>query len=415
MPLNWILALFLTTASTAALASGFGNYNSVLIGDMAAGMGGAFTGLTGDPAGCSYYNPATLSRMQGTSLSATANVYHKYDTEYGASQDVTGASGRINRGSFRSIPASAGSVASFGPFAIGLSIIVPSHDFYSGSVKVEGDKDLSLNISDESLWVGGNMAINITENSSVGTTVYYTSRLYDKQLVEYTRKAGATAAQTTEEKTFSSNSLIYILGYYYRFDENWSVGFSLRPPSIQVYGRGSYFYSVVDTQASTATQQSRDNIPSESRTPLKFSTGIAYKKSGKYTFSFDASYYGRERYTDVDDSLVAELVENKEIWNFALGSEIFLKHWLRLRSGIFTNFSSHPEIKEVPYRRPDHIDMLGFSLNFGVFTSDKVSFTFGGYYTGGTGYTVERLNGEYQKIRKTQQTFAMLIGSAYFF
>lgn len=408
-----ILALLL---GTKALAGAYGNYNSVLIGDMAAGMGGAFTGLTGDPAACSYYNPATLARMKGTSLSASANIYNKYDTEYGSYDGYSGGTGRINRGNFRSIPASAGSVAAFGPFALGLSIIVPDYDFFSGPVKSGLGQNTSLNILDESLWVGGNMAVNLSEASSVGFTFYYTSRFYQKSLIDNYKRDSGTAVLSSEEKTFNNNSLVYILGYYHKFNSRWSAGSSLRFPSIEVHGRGSYFSTSIDTQTSAVpTQITKNEIPSETRIPMKASLGVAYTEAGKRMFSFDVSYYGKEKYYDMDDFNSRELIENIETWNFALGSEFFLKHWLRLRAGVFTNFSSHPQIGEVTEMRADHIDMWGFSTNFGIFTSDKVSFTVGGYYTGGMGYTVERLNQSLQKVKKSQQIFSMLIGSAYFF
>ncbi len=413
---SWILLLTFFV-NTTVFAGAYGNYNSVLIGDMAAGMGGAFTGLTGDPAACSYYNPATLARMKGTSLSASANIYNKYDSEYGDYSGFSGGTGRINRGNFRSIPASAGSVAAFGPFAIGLSIIVPDYDFFSGPVKSQELQNTSLNILDESLWVGGNMAVNLSDVSSVGLTVYYTSRFYQKSLIDNFKRSNGTAVLNSEEKTFNNNSIVYLLGYYHRFNSRWSAGTSLRFPSIEVHGRGSYFATSIDTQATNEpTQVAKNELPSETRIPMKAAFGVAYQEAGKRTFSFDVTYFGKERYYDLDDLDARELVENVEIWNFSLGAEFFLKHWLRLRTGLFTNFSSHPPISnDISERRSDHIDMWGFSTNFGIFTSDKVSFTIGGYYTGGTGYSVEKLNQSLQKVKKSQQIFSMLVGSAYFF
>lgn len=417
LALKMLLVLFLSLGSGAtSFASGFSNYNSVLIGDMAAGMGGAFTGLSGDPSACAFYNPATLARMRGTSLSATANVYHKYDTVYGGQRDLLGAGGRINRGSFRSIPASAGSVAAFGPFAVGLSVIVPDYDFFSGPIARPTGQDVNLNVLDESLWIGGNFAVNLSQESSVGLTIYYTSRFFQKQLVDNTRPGNGFANLVTEEKTYSNNSIIYMLGYFHQFNPNWSAGTSLRFPSIEVHGRGTYFLSEINTQSqSTPTTTIESEIPSESRVPLKASVGVAYRQPSRHTFSLDISYYGREKYYDLDNPRARDLIEHVDTWNAALGAEFYLKHWLRWRAGVFSNVSSHPEIREFSERRSDHIDMWGISSNFGVFTSDKVSFTVGGYFTGGTGHAVERLNGNLVKIDKSQQVFALLIGSAYFF
>src|SRR5690606_38172936 len=66
-----VLTLFLLPSVGNAA---FDNYNSVLLGERAAGMGGAFTAMTEDPAAAPFYNPATISRMEGTSLSTSASL-----------------------------------------------------------------------------------------------------------------------------------------------------------------------------------------------------------------------------------------------------------------------------------------------------------------------------------------------------
>ena len=87
--------LVLSLFSLPVYAS-FANYNSVLIGERAAGMGGAFTALSNDPAGCSFYNPATLTRMKGNKLSASVNLFNKYDTSFGDQSDFGSAALRVN-------------------------------------------------------------------------------------------------------------------------------------------------------------------------------------------------------------------------------------------------------------------------------------------------------------------------------
>ena len=65
--------------------------------------------------------------------------------------------------------------------------------------------------------------------------------------------------------------------------------------------------------------------------------------------------------------------------------------------------------------RGDHIDMYGFSSNLAIFTSDKVSFTIGGYYTGGQGDSVELVGGQLIRVPKSNQNFSLLVASSYFF
>ena len=112
----------------------FANYNSVLIGDQAAGMGGAYTALFSDSAASPFYNPAGTIRISGHSISATATVFNKFDTTYGEDNNLITAGERVNRGFFRTIPSSFSSIYKWDKWAFGLSIIVPDYDFFSGNI-----------------------------------------------------------------------------------------------------------------------------------------------------------------------------------------------------------------------------------------------------------------------------------------
>lgn len=397
----------------------FENYNSVLIGDRAAGMGGAYTALSDDPAACAFYNPAAIARMRGHSLSATANVYHKYDTRIGSRADnLNDAPTRINQGVFKSIPASSGSVSAFGNFALGLSIIVPEYDFYAGEVENKFENGESTNtflsVLDESLWVGGNVALNITETQSVGLTIYYTSRNLQRSVTD--QSFSTFTRYTSEEKILAHNSLIYSLGYFQDIGDTWSLGLNFRFPSLEIAGRGSYFRSSFDGSLSNTPRLSgANNIGTETRVPMKIALGLAHEIPGKYTWAFDVTYYGSEAYDDMEQGPVADRIENRPVINVALGTEHFLKSWLKLRVGAFTNFSSAPPIDRTDRRYADHINMWGASANLGVFTNEKVSFSFGGYYTGGAGESTQMIGQQILERNKSKQIFSMLVGSAYFF
>ncbi len=399
--------LLLSSISNAA----YSNYNSILIGERAAGMGGAFTALSGDPAACSFYNPATLARMEGSSLSAAVSVYNKYETNFGEARDFTGAPLRINQGSFIPVPTSSGSVYSFRNFAFGLSIVIPDSQTFNGEVNSSDTNVSLLNIQDESLWVGGNLALNINEELAIGLTMYYTSRNYSRSVTDRLI-TGAETSITNTEKTLSNNSLIYILGNYYQIDKNWQLGFSHRFSALEISGHGTYFDSeVATTGAPPSTDE--NGILSETRIPSKTTIGLAYEQTKKLTVSMDISYFGNERYYDLEGSF-GDLIIHKPTWNLNLGTEYQLKSWLGLRFGIYTNFSSAPEIPDnVTERRPDHIDMLGFSANAAIYTSSQSSLTIGGYYNGGRGHSTQRVSGAIKKVSASLQTFTLLIGTTF--
>ena len=406
---------------TSAAATSFAvgpNYNSILIGDRAAGMGGAFTGLSGDPSACSFYNPATLARMEGTSLSATATLYTRYDTGYGDTSNFLGATARANRGNFKSIPSSTGSVAAFGPFAVGISIVMPEYQFFSGTIQSTSNVTTLQNVTDENLWLGGNLALNLDERSSVGLSIYYTSRYYQRSFIDELRN-GADTRITTEEKSFTQNSFVPVLGYFYRLNANWSAGLSYRAPSIPMFGRGQFFRSSLDTANLTDPNLNqrfdRTNISAHTKIPSRLNFGLAYQEPFQRVFSIDISHHFAEAYRDMELLEASRYVDLKPMTNLNLGSEFFLKHWLRLRFGAFTNFSASPEPSVSGGIKGAHVDMWGFSTNLAVFTSDKVSFSFGGFYTGGQGYTVEQSGHQLVQFPLSQQFFTMLVGSSYYF
>jgi len=126
------------------VSAAFSNYNSILIGDQAAGMGGAYTAMTDDASALAYYNPAGLAYLQGHSFSAAVGIYKKFDTSFGTEEDFTKAPLRINQGFFRAIPSSTGSVLRRENYTFALSIVVPDFDNYKGDLGTMNEKTTTL-------------------------------------------------------------------------------------------------------------------------------------------------------------------------------------------------------------------------------------------------------------------------------
>ena len=174
-----IVAIVFMLQAQSSLAA-YSNYNSILIGDQAAGMGGAYTAMAEDAAAQPWYNPATLAFLKGESFSAAVGIYKKFDTTYGSSEDFTKASLRVNQGFFRALPSSTGSVVRFKEFlpdyTLALSIIVPEYESFKGDIHNTSDNISTLTLSDESLWVGASLSKKISVNEGMGLSLYYTAR-----------------------------------------------------------------------------------------------------------------------------------------------------------------------------------------------------------------------------------------------
>lgn len=376
-------------------------------------MGGAFTALTDDPAACAYYNPAALARLQGSSLSTSVSLFNKYDVTYNEQEKLDDAIFRINKGSILSIPSASGIFSSFRSFTAGVSIVIPDYQTFGGNIYSQGNDTTFLRLDDQSLWVGGAFAFNISEEQALGLTVYYTSQSYSRSLANR-YDTGSEIVVMNEEKTYTQNSFVYVLGYYQELSPRWNFGLSYRFRSIPVSGSGSYMQSEIGTVSGADPLVQNYSLKAESHIPDKLSAGISFSKPRQLAVSFDLSYFGSSQHTDFEK--YSDVLIKKEVLNAALGFEKYLKPWLALRLGLFTDLSSSPKIPTSPDRRyQDHIDKYGFSANFGIHTTDHTTVSLGGYYLGGRGKAAENIGLGFRSVDKTDRLFSFLVGSSYSF
>ncbi len=403
---------FLFSQGEIAQAS-FTNHNSVMLGDRAGGMGGAYTALSHDPAAGAFYNPATLARLEGSSMSTSVNLFNKYDAKYGTNEQLDRSIFRINKGSIVSIPSASGIFNSFRSFTTGLSIVIPDYQVFGGDIYRKGEDSTFLRLDDKSLWVGGAFAFNISEESAVGLTIYYTSQSYSRSLMNR-YDTGAEIIVENEEKTFSQNSIVYVAGYYRQITPEWSMGLSYRLPSVPVDGSGSYLRSQIGTVSGAQPVVSNNRLGVQSRIPTRLAGGVAYSRDRDMTVSFDVSFYGADAFNDLSEN--GDRIQYDHVVNYALGFEKYLEPWVALRLGVFTDYASTPSIPAAPsHRYQDHIDKFGFSANVGLHTTEHTTVSLGGYYLGGNGVAGELIGDGYQRIKKTERLFSFLVGSSYSF
>lgn len=415
------ICLFILTVSvlcTSKAAAAYVNYNSILLGERAAGLGGAYTALAADPSATPYYNPATSILQEGSSFSGSVSIFNKYETAIGQSNDFQGAPARINKGFFHGVPASSGTILNFKTYAIGLSIITPDYDTFSGQVQSPDGTVSLLNYVDQSLWVGLTYSKRLTPVDAYGFSLYYTSRNFNRSVNDKVMTGGGTGEiVTSEEKILTSNSLILILGYHHQFIPNWSVGVSYRPPSLRVSGEGSYYRSTTQTNPFLETTINQGSIRATSQTPQRLAIGVAREIAQDNTISVDLQMYAPLDYKDFPDfDTGTDDLHYKFTTNLAMGYEKYVRNWLSLRGGLFTNLTSTRTIdSSSPYRQLDHINLYGVSANLNIRMHEQTSFTFGGYYSGGTGLSTELVGGSVKTIAKSQQIFTMLVGTGFHF
>jgi long-subunit fatty acid transport protein len=143
---------------------------------------------------------------------------------------------------------------------------------------------------------------------------------------------------------------------------------------------------------------------------------MAYHQGEDFTISADASLYQGLEYDDFNSPSIATRYTHRQTWNLAMGAEKTLLPWLKIRGGVFTNFSSHPTPDpQLNVNQADKIDQVGFSANAVFISGDKIDYTFGGYYTGGRGKSIQQINQVKEEVIVTQHVFTMLVGTAFSF
>ncbi len=413
MKLSIIFLLF-SQISWAA----FSNYNSILVGDLAAGLSGAGTAVLGDTSSASFYNPALLSPLRGSSFSAAVGIYKKFDTTYDESEDWMAAPLRVNKGYFRSLPSATGNVIEWGDYKLALSIITPDYSQFSGNVFTQPGKNKNVNYTDESLWVGGSIARQIDLHKHVGLTIYYTARNYSYQVNEREQPTNTDLNFQTFEKRIKENSIVPIIGYYEHINDKWAWGTSYRFSLAKIAGKASAEETSIIVNGGTITTDiiEYDKLKSEGFIPARWNLGVSYLPDTTWLLAFDVNLHEGYSYNDVDNFAVSKRVIRKPQWNISFGGEKTLYDWLKIRAGIFTNFSAHPNPDiSLQAEQEDHVDMLGFSANLVFVSEKKIAYTFGGYYTGGWGRSMQESFGQYTIVTKKEHVFTMLVGTAFYF
>ncbi len=407
-----ILFLFFSSEVFAA----FANYSSPLLGDRFSGMAGAATALAEDASASSFYNPAGLVRIEGESLAGSVSTYQKADTAYGSVSDFTSASLRVNQGYFRAISAASGYIQKVKNYFLGLSLVVPDFDSFQGDIAADDANRSQMNFNDESLWVGASAAKKIDEENYVGITVYYTARNFSRSTRETSFPSTSNATLTFEDLTLKANSFLAILGYQYKPLGKWTYGISVRTPSLHVNGQGSYSYTRIETNPYSASTENRSDFNAITPIPPKLSFGLSYETESQSTISVDLTIHGGLQYYDLGEDTYSTLIRHKPTYNGAVGIEVPMSSWLKVRTGVYTNFSSHPSPDEsLNKRQGDHVDQYGFSANLAARTNKNTVYTFGGFYSGGSGSSLQKIKDNLKITTRSQQLFTMLVGFSYGF
>ena len=378
----WLIVAFL---SVGAGADDY-HYRNLLVGSRATGLGGAYTALADDTAGC-YYNPAGIALAPGTSISASMNAYQKSIKTYkGALQDTSGNKLDWEQDSSSLLPNFFGVVKKVGVGMLGLSYAVPDsiqrrqdQTFYNvqSSYPANPVDQFIINIddTDTTYLFGPSYGVRIMDNLSIGATVYVYYR--DKQIIRNQVLLFHNGEHYWSNYYDTQNDWGYrpMVGLIWEPLEKLSLGLTFAKTYVassdrrqQELMRDTTDPAFADTDAlrlSTTLSDETNDFP------LTTTLGAAYFVSPRMLFAADVAYY--------------EAVGDKEaVWNLSVGTEYYVTDNLALSVGLFTDMANTPELNPNMIYQPEHVDIYGLNMSVSFFHGHS-SITVGGAYGYGRG------------------------------
>ena len=386
-------------AWTPAVADQF-HYKDLVLGDRAAGLGGAYTAISDDSSGM-VYNPAGIFFSGERYLSVSVNAFSTSSETY--QNIVPGKDYSYSSSVF--MPTFFGFVQKAGIGKFGFSVAVPNADEIDQNDSITGLTNVADqgNIfkrryfhKDVTYLVGPSYAIEWGKNFTIGMSLpvgIRTENVIDNQYAIYNSPVGATTRRWWFQESYRNTTTYSLhpkLGMQLMPAPKVSLGATVTVP-IKIAGSGQYSSRYLITSSTNLPTGLVDNdiFSSEGtikpRVPqvMKFSLGGAYFYSKQWLLSADFDYAtGDANYRSADTAAVPYLIEST--WNASLGSEYYLSDSMAVRLGFFTNRSNTSAVQEGQKDQMTHVNQYCGSLGATYFQQGS-SISFTGTYGKGTG------------------------------
>lgn len=393
------------------------HYNNILIGDRAAGMGGAYVAISDDPSGL-YYNPAGIAYAQGSNVSVSANSFHQTSTTY---KSVLGGQDYV-RESSALLPNFFGIVQPLGKGRVGFSYAVPdsiledqNQTFYNLPGTTTTRYAINFNRNDNTYNFGPSYAIELTDSFSIGATLYAHVRQNEwiqNQLIN------KNTGKYEWSNLFYKNTewgIKPIIGAMWSPTSKLAAGLAISKVSLinsntkyQAICSGDTAGSCqgLDSAYQLGTAPVRLINPSTSKRiyPVSTRLGVAYFPSKELILSGDFTYHSSIKDPEFGDKM--------STWNVALGAEYYWSEKWAIRAGLFSDRANTPVVNSGDVNALDHVDLYGGSLSVSYFTRQS-SLTIGGAYRYGIGRAQILGDARIQELKS--QALTAFLSAAYFY
>lgn len=379
------VALAVAACAAVCGTAGEANYQPYIVGERAAGMGGAVAATAEGMDAC-FYNPAGLAREQRSSISINGTVYglQNYSTK-----DASFPGEDLEISSFVTIPTGLSAVQKLKDgTAAAFSVFVPSQTTIR-EIQAFRKNDHYYNYSqdEQTLQLGPSIGHVVNDRLSVGASVFGIYQTADEFDNLYWGDYSYTYSASYKYTVIGAAATV---GAQYRLTDEWFLGGTLSSPSATISGSGRVQVSeAVGSQAAAAAEGVYlDDLDADNGIPAQGRLGLGWRRAGVGSAGLDVTHHLGRRYHWMDGKLNGEsfVVEARRepVTDVQLGGEYIVRKRYPVRAGAFTSFSSAPDLDLSDTDTPDKIDLWGLTASVGSI-GENVILNFGVSYVFGSG------------------------------
>lgn len=414
---------FLLFSGRSALATEAWTYKTILVGERASGLGGAFAAIADDPSGA-WYNPAGLVMGQESYLSGSVNAFQSNTTRFeNIFNDLD-----YQYQSEGLIPSFFGLTQELNPnLKFGFILMVKDYLNQEQNDRLTGLQTDTRRLSEISRQLlrtrntyitGPALSYQLHPRLTVGLSAFYVSqseKYEDQQRALYVNQTDATKTDYQLTQTYLSRNgwgilpkfgLLFIphprLSFGLTAAKTFSIKGELDAEVLQSKVENGVLVPPTGDFEDDITAVSLKNLQSSILSPWEFSLGTAWFPNEDLTLSGQVDYYlgDSEFYYPTQPTL-----------NWSVGMECSSLKQLPIRAGVFSNTSTTPEVSSSRTDQKENVDPLGVSLGIG-WLSPGSSISLSGSYQWGTGLG-QILSGSTTAQTVTSQTLTIYLSGSY--
>jgi long-chain fatty acid transport protein len=379
------VALAIATCMAGMALAGEANYQPFIVGERAAGMGGAVA-ATADGMDACFYNPAGLGAEKRDSISVNGTLYgiQNYETK-----DAAFPGEDFDISSFVTIPTGLSAVKKIKDGTVAaFSVFVPSQSS-AREIQAYVDQQHYYNYSqdEQTLQLGPSIGHVVNERLSIGASVlglYQTASEFENL---YWGDYSYTYAVNYK---YSVMGVIGTFGVQYRLADEWAAGLVCTTPSATITGDGRVQASEVlggETEAGADALYYED-LDADNGIPAQFRAGIGWRRPDVASAGLDVTHHLARSYDWMSGTQGGEDIvvrqERESVTDVQLGGEYIVRKRYPLRAGFFTSFSSAPDLNVEQSSTLSQVDLYGLTASVGSI-GENVVLNFGLSYVWGEG------------------------------